>query len=119
MRHLKKTKKFKRTPEERKRLWVDLCLALVKHGKIITFTARAKYMRTKMERMITYCKRHKDNEVLALRLLRRYFPEDIAKKIFREIAPKYYEVSGGYTSLHHLSTIYNQKDKSIVTFTEK
>lgn len=119
MRHLKSTKKFKRTTEERKRLWIDLCQALIKHGKIVTFSARAKWMRPKMERMITYCKRHQQNEVMAMRLLRQYFPEDVAKKLFREIAPKYYETTGGYTSLHQLSTTYNQKDKSIVTFTEK
>ena len=115
MRHLKSTKKFKRTPEERKRLWIDLSKALIKHGKITTFTARAKWMRPKMERLITYCKRHKDNEVMALRLLRRYLSEDLAKKLFREIAPKYYDITGGYTAVYELSTVYNQMPKSIVT----
>jgi large subunit ribosomal protein L17 len=118
MRHLKSTKKFKRNRAERKHLWIDLCQALIKHGKIVTFTARAKWFRGKVERMITYCKRNPENEVAALRLLRRYFPEDLSKKLYREIAPKYKDVSGGYTSIHKLSQVYNQEEKSLVTFSE-
>jgi len=118
MRHLKSTKKFKRNRAERKHLWIDLCQALIIHGKIVTFTARAKWFRGKVERMITYCKRNPENEVAALRLLRRHFPEDISKKLYREIAPKYKDISGGYTSIHKLSQVYNQEEKSLVTFSE-
>jgi large subunit ribosomal protein L17 len=118
MRHLKSTKKFKRNRAERKHLWIDLCQALIKESKIVTFEARAKWFRPKIERMITYCKRNKDNEVAALRLLRKYFPEDLSKKLFREIAPKYYDVNGGYTSIFKLSQVYNQEAKSLVTFSE-
>jgi ribosomal protein L17 len=85
----------------------------------VTFTARAKWFRSKLERMITYCKRHRENEVMALRLLRRHFPEDLAKKLFREISPDYHDVSGGYTAVYDLGTVYNQKNKSLVTFSAK
>ncbi len=118
MRHLKSTKKFKRNRAERKHLWIDLCKALIEQNQIVTFNARAKWFRPKIERMITYCKRNKDNEVAALRLLRRHFPEDLSKKLFREIAPKYYDISGGYTSIFKLSQVYNQEAKSLVRFTE-
>ncbi|MEM1312477.1 MAG: L17 family ribosomal protein [Patescibacteria group bacterium] len=118
MRHLKKTKKFKRTEEERKRLWTDLSSGLIKNGKIVTFTARAKWFRPKFERMVTWVKRSGSDIQLAYRRLRPYLSEVDSRKMIEEIVPKYAERNGGYTSQIKLSQDFSVHDKSVVVLTE-
>lgn len=118
MRHLKTTKKFKRTTEERKRLWTDLASALIKHGKIVTFTTRAKWFRPKFERMVTWCKDAGEDQVLAYRRLRPYLSEVDSRKLITEIVPKLKDRQGGYTRQYKLSENFDTQDKSIVLITE-
>ncbi len=118
MRHLKKTKKFKRTEEERRRLWTDLCSALIKSEKIVTFTARAKWFRPKFERMVTWCKTAGDDTQLAFRRLRPYLSEADSRKMVEVIVPKLKDRVGGYTSLLKLDTEFSTHDKSIVMIVE-
>lgn len=118
MRHKKSTKKFKRTTEERRRLLLDLCNALVEHGQITTYTTRGKWFRSQFERLVTYCKRAGDNEVLALRNLRPYLTEANAKKMYREIAPKMAGRDGGYTRMFALHQEFSTHDKSVIMITE-
>jgi large subunit ribosomal protein L17 len=118
MRHLKKTKKFKRTEEERRRLWTDLCSALIKSEKIVTYTARAKWFRPKFERMITWCKTAGDDVQLAYRRLRPYLSESDSRKMIEQIAPRFKTRTGGYTSLLKLDADFNTQDKSIVMIVE-
>ena len=118
MRHLKKTKKFKRTEEERKRLWVDLCRALIQNGKIVTFTARAKWFRPKFERMVTWCKNAGTDTQLAYRRLRPYLPEADARKMIEEVVPKFTNRNGGYTSQIKISQDFSTHDKSVVMLSE-
>ena len=118
MRHLKKTKKFKRTEEERKRLWIDLCSALIKSGKITTFTARAKWFRPKFERMVTWCKRAGADTQLAYRRLRPYLSETDSRKMIEEIVPKFSARNGGYTALLKVGEDFNTQDKSVVMLVE-
>jgi large subunit ribosomal protein L17 len=114
MRHKKNTKQLKRTTEERKRLWIDLSRGLIKSGKVVTFSTRAKWFRPKFERLITLIKHAGEDEVLAMRRVRPYFSEEDSKKLVREIAPKYKERNGGYTRLLKLSSDFSTHDKSIV-----
>jgi large subunit ribosomal protein L17 len=118
MRHQKNTKKFKRTPEERKRLWIDLSRGLIENGSIVTFTARAKWFRPKFERLVTLVKRAGDNEALAIRRVRPYFSEAISKKLVRDIVPKLKDRNGGYSKLYKVDKDFNTLDKSIVIITE-
>ncbi len=118
MRHQKNTKKFKRTPEERKRLWIDLSRGLIENGKIVTFTARAKWFRPKFERLVTLVKKAGDDKVLALRRVRPYFPEVVAKKLVEEVVPKLKDRSGGYTRQYKIDKDFNTHDKSVVLISE-
>lgn len=118
MRHKKSTKQFKRTTEERKRLWIDLSRGLIKSGKVVTFTARAKWFAPKFERLITLIKNAGEDEVLAFRRVRPFFSEEVSKKLVREIAPKYKERNGGYTRLYKVSSDFSTHDKSIVMLTD-
>lgn len=117
MRHLKKTKKFKRTTEERRKLFVDLSKALIRSGTITTFTARAKWFAPQFERLITNIKKSNGDVVLSIRKMRCYFSEEESKKIVTEIAPKMQDRNGGYTRIYKLVNNFSSHDKSIVTLT--
>jgi len=118
MRHLKKTKKFKRTEEERKRLWIDLCTALIKYKKITTFTARAKWFRQKFERLVTLTKRAGGDKALAFRKVRPYLSEDVARILIEEITPTFQNRQGGYTQVYKLDQAFSPHNKSVVLITQ-
>lgn len=71
--------------------------ALLEHGKIETTVTRAKELRSTAEKMITL---GKTNTLHSRRIALSYITkEDIVKKLFDEIAPKYAERTGGYTRI--------------------
>ena len=114
MRHKKSTNRLHRTEEERRRLWIDLTTGLIKSGKIVTFTTRAKWFRPKFERLVTLCKRAGDNQQLAFRKIRPFLKEDVARKLIEEIVPKYVDRQGGYTAQYKLSLDFSSHDQSVV-----
>ncbi len=118
MRHKKNTKKFKRTEEERRRLWTDLSSGLIKSGKIETFTARAKWFRPKFERLVTLVKKAGEDKNLAFRRLRPYLSETDSRKLIEVIAPKFTERNGGYTRIYKLDQDFSTHDKSLVLIVE-
>ena len=70
---------------------------LLETGKIETTVTRAKEVRSMTEKMITIAKSgdlHAKRQVLSF-----VTKEDVAKKLFDEIAPKYAERNGGYTRI--------------------
>lgn len=115
MRHQKaNSRKFHRTEEERKKLWIDLCSALILHGQIVTFTTRAKWFRPKFERLVTLCKRAKGDKRLAFYRCRKYLSERVARKLIEEIIPKLENRNGGYTAQYKLGSNFDEHDKSLV-----
>lgn len=114
MRHLKNTKKFKRTEEERRRLWIDLCNGLILNGKITTFTARAKWFRPKFDRMVSLVKRAGDDKQLAYTRLRKYFNEPVARKMIEEVVPSLASRNSGFTSIIKLHQDFSPHDKAMV-----
>jgi large subunit ribosomal protein L17 len=117
MRHQKKSQKFHRTEEERRRLWIDLSTALIKYGQITTFSTRAKWFRSKFERLITLVKRSEGDVQLAYRKVRPFLKEDEARKLIEEIAPQYLDRTGGYTQVFQLSATFTDHQKSLVRLT--
>ena len=81
---------------QRKALFKSLLCSLVKHGKIKTTEAKAKEMRSKIEKMVTTAR---TNSLSSRRLLAEYLPKDAVKKMLEEIGPKYIGRSGGYTRI--------------------
>lgn len=70
---------------------------LLEHGRIETTITRAKEIRSTAEKMITL---GKANTLHSRRLALSYITkEDVVKKLFDEIAPKYTERNGGYTRI--------------------
>lgn len=73
-----------------------LALSLINHGRIKTTEAKAKELRPFIEKLLTKAKEGDlaSRRIVVSRLMNRA-PE--TKKLFEEIAPKFKEISGGYT----------------------
>ena len=89
------TRKLGKTSTQRKALLRQLVTDLLDNGKIETTFCRAKEVQPVVEKMITLGKKGGlSNYRRALSFITK---EDVANKLFKEIAPKYEERDGGYT----------------------
>lgn len=91
-------RKFGRKKNQRKALLCSLAIALILRGKIKTIEARAKELRSVVERLVTYAKRKK-NAQAAMREISKLVNKTSATKLTKEIAPKYATRNGGYTRI--------------------
>ncbi|MBQ6268450.1 MAG: 50S ribosomal protein L17 [Clostridia bacterium] len=89
------TRKLGRTSDHRKAMLRGLVTYLFENGRIETTVTRAKEVSAMAEKMITIAKT--DDLTAKRRVLAYVTKEDVVKKLFDEIAPKYKDVSGGYT----------------------
>ena len=89
------TRKLGKTSTQRKAMLRQLVTDLLENGKIETTFYRAKEVQPVVEKMITLGK--KGGLANYRRALAFITKEDVANKLFKEIAPKYAERKGGYT----------------------
>lgn len=88
------TRKLGRTTDHRKAMLRAMVTFLLENGKIETTVTRAKEVRSATEKMITLAKNdtlHAKRQALAY-----ITKEDVSKKLFDTIAPKYADRKGGY-----------------------
>ena len=91
------TRKLGRPTDHRKAMLRAMVTYLLENGQIETTVTRAKEVRSMAEKMITIAK---TNDLQAKRQVMAYVTkEDVAKKLFDEISPKYAERNGGYTRI--------------------
>ena len=91
------TRKLGRTTDHRKAMLRAMVTYLLENGQIETTVTRAKEVRAVAEEMITI---GKNNDLHSKRQVFAYVTkEDVAKKLFDEISPKYAERNGGYTRI--------------------
>ena len=91
------TRKLGRTSDHRRAMMRAMVTYLFENGKIETTVTRAKEVRAVAEKMITL---GKTNTLHSKRQVYGYVTkEDVAKKVFDEIAPKYEDRNGGYTRI--------------------
>lgn len=98
----------------RKLVLRNLVTDLLREGRISTTDCRAKEARKLAEKMITLGKRgdlHARRQAMAV-----IFDEDVVKKLFDDIAPKYAERNGGYTRILKLGP--RQGDGAEMVFLE-
>ena len=91
------TRKLGRPTDQRMAMLRGMVTALLENGKIETTVTRAKEVRPLAENMITLGKRgdlHARRQALSF-----ITKEDVVKKVFEELAPKYAERNGGYTRI--------------------
>ena len=89
------TRKLGKTSTQRKALLRQQVTDLLENGKMETTFYRAKEVQPMVEKMITLGK--KGNLAAYRKALAFITKEDVANKLFKEIAPKYAERNGGYT----------------------
>ena len=86
-----------RTSDHRRAMMRAMVTYLFENGKIETTVTRAKEVRAVAEKMITL---GKTNTLHSKRQVYGYITkEEVAKKVFDEIAPKYEDRNGGYTRI--------------------
>ena len=91
------TRKLGRTSDHRRAMMRAMVTYLFENGKIETTVTRAKEVRAVAEKMITL---GKTNTLHSKRQVYSYITkEEVAKKVFDEIAPKYENRNGGYTRI--------------------
>ena len=95
MRHKKLGRRFGRDPGHRQAMFSNMAAALIRHEQIVTTLAKAKDLKRVIDKYITLAKRGDLNSRrLAASRLR---DEDMAKKLFDTLAPRYKNRSGGYS----------------------
>ena len=100
MRHKKKGRKFTKTREQEKSLFRGLSESLIEKERIVTTEAKAKEMRSLLEKSIT---RSKEDTLSNRRLLLKTFSNTTIKKLFTELGPRYKSRPGGYTRITKLN----------------
>ena len=116
MKHHKAFRKFGREKNQRKAFVRSLLINLVRHGKIETTLARAKEIRPMVEKLVTLAK---EDTVSRRRLVmsRLLNQSDEVGKLFNDYAPKFKDVSGGYTRILKLPTrLSDGAEKAIIEF---
>lgn len=97
MRHLHGYRKLGRTSSHRKALLKNMAIALIESEKIETTLPKAKELKSYIEKLVT------KSRVSDFNTHRYIFAElqhkEATKKLIGEIAPKYVDRNGGYTSV--------------------
>ena len=96
------TRKLGRTSDQRKAMLRQLTTDLFENGKLETTFCRAKELQPVAEKMITLGK--KGDLAAYRRALAFITKEDVAHKLFKEVAPKYADRNGGYTRVTRIGT---------------
>jgi large subunit ribosomal protein L17 len=95
MRHGKAGRKLNRTSSHRTAMFANMAASLIEHEQIVTTLPKAKELRPVVEKLVTLAKK---GDLAARRLAAaRIRNEEMVKKLFETIGPRYQERSGGYT----------------------
>ena len=105
MRHRVVKKKLNRDQDHRKALALNLSSQIIEEGKINTTLAKAKFIKPKVEKLITKAiKAHKSEDRIfkfnTIKALRKNIKsESVIRKLMEEVAPKFAQRAGGYTKI--------------------
>jgi large subunit ribosomal protein L17 len=94
MYHGRAKRRFNRTAEHRKAMFMNMSQALIKHEQIITTLPKAKDLRPVVEKLITLGKRgdlHARRQAIS-----QIRDVVLVRKLFDVLAPRYKERQGGY-----------------------
>ena len=109
------SRKLGRPTDHRKAMLRGMVTFLLENGKIETTVTRAKEVRAMAENMITLGKK---NTLASKRQVLSYVTkEDVVKKLFDEIAPKYgyRRMYPGTYAFFHSRGVYYKNDQSVQT----
>lgn len=110
MNHSNTKRTFSREKGQRNALLKTLSVSLIKEGKITTTEAKAKSLRSLVEKLVT---KGKEGTLNSQRLLSGKVGSTVAKKLVKDIAPKYKDRKGGYLRITKLSARINDGAKMV------
>ncbi|MDJ0509434.1 MAG: 50S ribosomal protein L17 [Crocosphaera sp.] len=114
MRHRCRVPHLGKPADQRKALLRSLATQLIRHGQIKTTKARAKAVRSEVERMITLAK---DGSLAARRRAIAYlYDKNLVHALFAEAPERYGNRKGGYTRI--VRTIRRRGDNAEMAIIE-
>ena len=115
MRHKSKKITLDRKASARKALLVNLAESLILYSKIRTTKAKARVVRSMVEKLVTVAKR---NDLNARRqIAKSLHTKNAVKKMIEIYGPKYKEVKGGYTRVTILKNrIGDGAEEAVIEF---
>jgi large subunit ribosomal protein L17 len=116
MRHAVTSRKLSRTRRGRTALLRGLAADLIMKGKLKTTEAKARELRPFAERLVTYGKKA---TVASRRLAASALGEpreEVIKKLFADLAPKYQDRHGGYTRVIKAGRTPAGRDEAVIEF---
>lgn len=116
MRHGNNNRTLGRPTRQKTALMRGLAVSLIIEGKIKTTVAKAKELRPFAERLVTY---GKDGTIAARRRAASALGEpkdEVIKKLFSELAPKFKERDGGYTRIVKMGRTPAGRDEAVIEY---
>ena len=102
MRHQKAGRKFGRNSAQRRAMLRQLAISMILHERITTTEAKAKEMRSIVEKLVTIARQ---DTPAHRKLIMSKIDHDLATaKLFEVIAPRFESTPGGYTRIARLGT---------------
>lgn len=100
MRHRVKTKKLDRAKQPRELMLRNLASSVIMYERVQTTAAKAKVVRSLVDKVITISKK---KDLIARRALLALLPQKLAvKKLLEVLGDKYQDRKGGYTRIVRL-----------------
>ena len=112
MRHKHGYRRLNRTSSHRKALLKNMAIALIEREKIETTVPKAKELQRYIEKLVTTSRNADLNTHRAV--FKALQSKEATQKIINEIAPKYTERNGGYTSI--VKTRIRRGDATMMAF---
>jgi len=114
MRHRKKSERFSRSRAQRKALIRSLLRSLFIYEKIVTTQSKAKGIRGWVDKLVEWAKKDTlHHRRLAYKIL---CDHKLVKRLFEEIAPRFKDISGGYTRIVNIG--YREGDGALLSLLE-
>lgn len=114
MRHRCRVHKLGKPADQRKALLRALSTQLIRHGRVTTTKARAKAVRSQVEKMITLAK---DGSLSSRRQALGYiYDKQLVHALFDQVADRYGDRNGGYTRI--IRTIRRRGDNAEMAIIE-
>ena len=97
MRHGFRGRRFNRSAEHRKAMFMNMCQAIIKHEQIVTTLPKAKELRPIVEKLVTLGK--KGGLAMRRQAISEMRDQDQVRKLFDVLATRYKDRQGGYTRI--------------------
>ncbi len=114
MRHRCRVHKLSKPADQRKALLRALSTELIRHGRVTTTKARARAVRSQVDKMITLAK---DGSLSARRQALGYiYDKQLVHALFDQVSDRYGKRDGGYTRI--IRTIRRRGDNAEMSIIE-